>query len=712
MKARTKLVIFILSLLLLVQPLTVSAASGSYVLDGIERIAVPSLYEKEGVYQSFRQPTGETVYLSKPQDLFISKQGNLFVVDSGNNRILKLDAKGNLLAIFKGEGDRAFNNPQGIFVDEKENMYIADTDNGRIVHLDYLGNFVEELGRPKGLPGEETTYNPAKIAISSTGTIYVVKGQNILSIDANNNFKGYIGQAEIGFDLTEALVRLLASEEQKATMTRRTAATYNNIAIDGSDNLYCASRDTTLGEIKRLNSVGTNTYRQTGGVSAFSVNLSSLFLSNSYIASSGTAFYGDRMDDNGEAVEPNFSDVAFDKNGLVYALDSVMCRLYIYDAEGELLGTVGSKGNQKGKFVTPTAVGVAADGTVYILDANLNNLQTFKPTAFKQAIEQALTLYYNGDYPAAQEYWEQVLAVNENYNLALKGMGQTCFKEGSYAKAIDYFRRAENVAGYSGAYGKQQHNWIRSHFGLFLVILVAVLAVCFMYVAWLVKNSKGVCHLQDTRSEKRFDFIQQLRLSFSTLFHPMETFDNVRYMRGRLYWAPAFIMLGLTVAVRIVYMNIVHYPLSDVDLRDASYLLEAVKFLLPFITFVVAAYAMTAINDGEVEFKELFFAGAMCFAPYIAITLPMGLASHVLTSEHAQMYSTVQTILWIWTFFLFFQTIRVMNQYSVKKTVGIAILSLLTMLLIWVVAFLIIVLWNQIWLFVTDILVEVGLIAG
>jgi hypothetical protein len=53
-----------------------------------------------------------------------------------------------------------------------------------------------------------------------------------------------------------------------------------------------------------------------------------------------------------------------------------------------------------------------------------------------------------------------------------------------------------------------------------------------------------------------------------------------------------------------------------------------------------------------------------------------------------------------------------MNQYSVKKTVGIAILSLLTMLLIWVVAFLIIVLWNQIWLFVTDILVEVGLIAG
>ena len=712
MKARIRIAILILSLLLVVQPLTVSAAADSYVLDGIERIAVPSLYEKEDVFQGFSQENGETLYLSKPQDLFVSKKGNVFVVDSGNNRVLKLNARGELLAVFKGTQSQPFNNPQGIFVDDEENMYIADTDNGRIVHLDYLGNFVEELGRPAGLPGEETTYNPAKIAISSTGTIYVVKGQNILSIDANNNFKGYIGQAEIGFDLTEALVRLFASEEQKATLARRTAATYNNIAIDESDNLYCASRDTTLGEIKRLNSVGTNTYRQTGGVSAFSVNLSSLFLSNSYISSSGTAFYGDRVDDEGKAVEPNFSDVAFDKNGLVYALDSVMCRLYIYDAEGELLGTVGSHGNQKGKFVTPTAVSVAQDGTVYILDANLNNLQTFKPTAFKKAIEQALTLYYNGDYQASQQYWEQVLAVNENYNLALKGMGQTCFKEGNYAQAIDYFRRAENVTGYSDAYGKQQHNWIRSHFGVFLIILVGVLALCIGYVAWLVKNAKSVCHLQDTRSERRFDFLQQLRLVFATLLHPIETFENVRYMRGRLKWTPAFIVLGLTVAVRILYMNVVHYPLSDVDLRDASYLLEAVKFLLPFITFQVAAYAMTTINDGEVEFKELFFAGSMCFAPYLALTLPMGLLSHVLTSNHGDMYSTVQTIMWIWMFFLFFQTIRVMNQYSVKKAVGIAILSLLTMLLIWVVAFLIIVLWNQIWLFVTDILVEVGLITG
>ena len=712
MKKRKRFLMVILSILLLGLSITADAASDSYVLDGVQRISIPSLYEKESVFQSFVDENGEALFLSKPQDLFISDQQNIFIVDSGNNRVIKVDPQGNVLGIFKEADGSSFNNPQGIYVDANENMYIADTDNSRIVHLDSQGNFIEALETPEGIPGSETSYNPAKLAISSTGTVYVVKGQNILSIDSNNNFKGYIGQSEIGFDLTEALVRIFASEEQKATITRRTAATYNNIAIDPNDNLYCASRDSKIGEIKKLNTVGTNTYHETGGASAFSINIASIFLSNSYMTSSGTAFYGDRISDDGKSIEPNFADVAFDENGLVYALDTVTCRVYIYDTEGELLGTVGSTGNQKGKFVTPSAIGVAKDGTVYVLDSNLNNVQTFKQTAFKESIAQALTLYYNGKYEEARGYWEQVLTVNENYILALKGMGQTSYKEGDYAQAIHYFKQAGDVDGYSAAFAKQLHDWIRSNFYLFVVYLALAVAACVGFFSVLVRSSRSVCHLQDTWDARRFDYIQMLKLCFATIFHPCETFENVRYMRGRLKWSPAFIFLGLTVLVRIVYMNIVHYPLADVDLKDASYLLEAVKLLLPFITFIIAAYAVTAIIDGEVKFQELFFTGSLCFAPYFIFTLPLGLFSHVLTSNNRGMYSTIQTILTIWVFFLFYTALRVTNRYSVKKAVGIGILSLVTMVLIWIVAFLVIVLWNQLYLFVADILTEIGLITG
>ena len=680
---KKKVFLIILTVLLFSLSITANAASDSYVLDGITRVAIPSVYEKEQVFQSFQTEDGETLYLSKPQDLCISKQGNIFLVDSGNHRVIKIAPTGNILGIFQEANGSAFNNPQGIYVDENENMYIADTDNGRIVHLDRKGNYVETLAIPTGLPGSETSYNPAKIAISSTGTIYVVKGQNILSMDSNNRFKGYIGQSEIGFDLTEALIRIFASEEQKATLTRRTAATYNNIAIDENDNLYCVSRDSKLGEIKKLNTVGTNTYRQTGGVSAFSLNIASIFLSNSYISSSGTAFYGDRKDDDGKSVEPNFADIAFDRNGLVYALDAVTCRVYIYDAEGELLGTVGSAGNQKGKFVTPTAIDVAEDGTIFVLDSNLNNVQTFKPTAFKQSIEQALTLYYDGKYEESQQYWEQVLAVNENYTLALKGMGQTYYKAGNYEKAIHYFKQAGDVSGYSDAYAKQLHNWIRSNFTMFIVLFVLVLAAILGLLYGLVRTSKSVCYLHDTWDEKRFRYPQMLKLCFATLLHPCETFDNIRYMRGRLKWSPSFLFLGVTVLVRMIYINIVHYPLADIDLKDVSYVLESMKFLLPFFTFVIAAYAVTAIIDGEVKLKELFFAGSLCFAPYFIFTLPLGLFSHVLTGNNSEIYSVMQTVILIWVLFLFYQTVRVTNRYSAKKAAGIVILSLFTICLLY-----------------------------
>ncbi len=712
MKHRKRIFGVILSILLLGASFTTNAASDSYVLDGIQRISIPALYEKDEVFQSFTDENGEVLYLSKPQDLYISQQGNIFIVDSGNNRVIKVNSQGTVIGIYNDANGSSFNNPQGIYVDEDENMYIADTDNGRIVHLDSLGNYVEELGKPDGLPGSETSYNPAKLSISSTGTIYVVKGQNILSIDANNNFKGYIGQTEIGFDLTDALIRIFASEEQQATLTRRTAATYNNIAIDEKDNLYCASRDSKIGEIKKLNTVGTNTYHETGGASAFSINIASIFLSNSYISSSGTAFYGDRTDDQGESIEPNLVDVAFDKNGLVYALDAITCRVFVYDAEGELLGTVGSTGNQKGKFVTPSAIGIAEDGTIYVLDSNLNSVQSFKQTAFKESIAQALTLYYGGKYVESQAYWKEVLAVNENYNLALKGMGQTCYKEGDYTKAIHYFKQAGDVDGYSDAYGRRLHDWIRANFYQFVIYLILIVGVCLAYFYMLNRASKSVCVLHDTANEKRFEYPQMLKLCFATLFHPCETLENVRYMRGKLKWSPALIFVGLTVLVRIIYMNIIHYPLADVDLKDASYLLEAIKFILPFVTFIIAAYAVTAILEGEVKFKELFFAGSLCFSPYFVFTLPLGAFSHVLTGNNAKMFSTIQTILLIWMLFLFFTAVRVTNRYSVKKTVSIVILSIITMVLIWIVAFLILVLWNQLYLFITGVLTEVGIITG
>ena len=84
----------------------------------------------------------------------------------------------------------------------------------------------------------------------------------------------------------------------------------------------------------------------------------------------------------------------------------------------------------------------------------------------------------------------------------------------------------------------------------------------------------------------------------------------------------------------------------------------------------------------------------------------------MLNSNHSGFYSTMQTIILISMLFLFFQTVRVMNRYSVRRAVGVTLLSALAMVLIWIVLILVIVLWNQIYIFATGILNELGIIAG
>lgn len=700
----------ITAVLLMAGCLPAGAASGdSYVLDGSRRVPVPSVYEAQAAWQTFRTTGGEVLQLRSPQDLFINAQGYLYIVDTGNNRILRADDTGLVDRVYTGPADDPFKNPGGVFVDKNGNLYVADTDNSRIVHLDSEGGLVEIFGVPEELPGENTTYHPAKIAISSTGYIYVVNGQNILTIDSTNRFRGYLGQTKIGFDLTETLIRLFASEEQQKTLSKRLAASYTNIVVDPDDNLYASTLDSRQGEIKRLNSVGVNTFPATGSESRFSIDFSQLLQTNTYISASGTAFYGDRIDDEGKAITPNFVDIAFDENDIVYALDQVTCRLFLYDREGNLLGTFGEKGIQKGMFVQPVSLAVDGEGTVYILDVNLCNIQALKPTRFKNLVQEAITAYYLGDYDGSFALWNEVLAIDENYALASQDIGKTYYKQGEYTEAMTAFRRAGDVGGYSDAFEKNLYQLFRSHFASALVILLAAVAVLGAAV-WAVRlSSRRVLMLHEQHGRGRAGFLRTLQLTTSTMCHPCETFDNIKAMRQQIRLWPALVLAAAAPAVRILYMHLVHYPLADIDLRMSSYFLEIVKILLPFFTFVIAAYAVTAIMDGEAKLRELLLCCSCALTPYIFLTLPLAGLSHVLTSNTAGLYSTLQSLILIWVLLLLFNAVRVTNQFSFKKTLAVVLISLLVMLLIWILGFLILVLWNQVYLLFAGLLTELGL---
>jgi hypothetical protein len=54
--------------------------------------------------------------------------------------------------------------------------------------------------------------------------------------------------------------------------------------------------------------------------------------------------------------------------GWVYLLDKTLCRILLFDPKGNLVGAIGAKGNQDGQFLSPTAIELGANRSLYVLD--------------------------------------------------------------------------------------------------------------------------------------------------------------------------------------------------------------------------------------------------------------------------------------------------------------------------------------------------------
>lgn len=174
-------------------------------------------------------------------------------------------------------------------------------------------------------------------------------------------------------------------------------------------------------------------------------------------------------------------------------------------------------------------------------------------------------------------------------------------------------------------------------------------------------------------------------------------------------YLPSFIILFLVVAMRIIYIFTTHYPLMDVEPRNASIWLECVRFILPIITWVFAITYITSITSGESKRGEVFVATSFCMIPHILVTIPLVLLSRIISITEAGLYGFIINLTWIVIAILIFISVKELNDYSIGKTILVCFIGVLTMILIWAVAILIALLIIQLGQFIFGIIREIGM---
>ncbi|WP_424768406.1 hypothetical protein [Paenibacillus sp. sgz302251] len=424
--------------------------------------------------------------LQEPQDLFVAKDGSIYIADTGNKRIVVLDAELKRKAIIDklawNGGELTFGLPTGLFVAEDGTMYIADKEAGRVIRVSQSLEVELVIEQPRNpLIAADFVFKPAKVAADNAGRIYAMsEGQffGLMQFDDKGNFTAYYGSNRV--EVTPAVVletfwKSILSKEQRDSMVKLLPIEYSNLHI-GADNFVYTSTiisQNSREEIKKLNPLGNNVL----------------------VTSRGLADFGDKEISfkNGVKQDTSFIDVAVDDDGFIIGLDRTRGKVFEYDSEANPIAVFGSLGFQRGTFQQPTALSYWQDQLV-VLDAGKRNITFFERTEYGNLVREATILYNNGLYEEAADIWQEVAWRNVNNSIAYLGIAKALEKEERYDEALSYYKLGANRSGYSDTFGLKRMETVRSNLPLIMTVLLTAIAGFYGFKAiafWRTTRRKG-----------------------------------------------------------------------------------------------------------------------------------------------------------------------------------------------------------------------------
>lgn len=612
--------------------------------------------------------------ISGAEELFITAVGEMYVADTGNGRIIKLD-NFNIAATY-GEG--LLRRPTGLFVDADGVMYVADAGHDAIFILEPDGHVRAQFGRPsEPLFGRNRQFLPRKIAVDARQNLYIVSEGSVdglVQMNTNGNFIGYFGANAATMSLQMILQRLFLTEEQLSQFIKNEAASPSNVTIDHQALVFTITAGTDGRQsIRRFTIAGKNIFPDTVGSTAF-------------------------------------RDIHVSDNGLVLAVaaDGV---IFEYDLNGTLLFAFGAQDSGDQRLGTlRNATAVARHGEyIYVLDKDKNAIVVYQTTAFAKRVHEGVRLYVEGFYREAQPYFEEVLTYNGSFIMAYQAIADAYYKERNHANALEYYRYAEDRAGYSEAFWELRNLVLQQYLSQAILGLVA-----FSLVSQTVRRLE--------RHRRWFDplrarlhrlhavkLVDDLRFMFRFIKQPADSFYYIKSgLRGSLGFA--LLLYVLVVVVRVLSLYVTAFPFSPytnpADIRVEN---EVVYVVLLILLWNAANYLISTISDGEGRVRDVVIGTAYSLFPYALFALPIALLTNVLTLNEIFLYTFSLDLMWVWMGIMLFIMVQEIHNYSFAETVRNVLLTLFAMVLFVLTGYILSVLFTQLFDFIAAVAQELRL---
>ncbi len=633
-------------------PASADASMTDYFIASGADVAIPD------TYTNFTTLNGEMITgqsFNAPADIFVDEQDFVYVVDTGNNRVVKIDPDYNMVLEVSTADGKPFASPQGIFVDELQHMYVADTGNARIVHLSPNGEYIESFVKPESsMLASIEVFNPTKVIYNrNTGFIYIILGKQLLTMDSLNEFKGFFAANKVGFSLKNLFIRKFATQEQKMQLQQDEAVSFHNAAYK-NDKVYA----TTYGDsenIKVINNIGTDLFK--------------------------AGSYGEvELNDEGFREEQALIDITANKYGIITVAQQNNGKIYQYDNEGRLLLVFGGKGSTSGYFELISSIETDSRGRLYVMDSSLQILQVFEPTHFTSLIHEADSKYNDGDYDGALELLEEIRLLCPSYTIARDKMGSIYYKQQKYDLSMREYKAAKNQAEYAKAFEKDRYSFMQKNFLLTVGLVLAAVVVLFILIRAGGRLAKKIEH------KLYFEEVPPNKAAFMMIllavFHPISCFDRIKHYRKKISGLWGVGIIFAVSVLRILQIYLTNYTASDTTPEQANFILEMATTagLVPF--FAIICFLVTALRHGEVTLKENFLNCTYSLAPVLfVLPLIVGVSWFVGATELV-FYDMAITFLIAWCVINILVSVHVSSNYTVKETAAALGLTFLSMVLV------------------------------
>ncbi len=143
--------------------------------------------------------SGLSPSLSSPSGIAIDGSGNLYVADTGNSRVVKITPSG--IGTVVSTGSVTLSSPRGVVVDQLGNIFIADTANNRIVEVPSSGSAAALTITVSS--GTSTLSAPKGLGVNTAGKLYIAdSGNNRIVTVASGSTTGVVASILGGVTLS------------------------------------------------------------------------------------------------------------------------------------------------------------------------------------------------------------------------------------------------------------------------------------------------------------------------------------------------------------------------------------------------------------------------------------------------------------------------------------------------------------------------------